>query len=75
MIIKYSANTYGRFEKGRYKVSERDPLSKEARANLLVILGDARLTDEVMKIVRKAMRQTERRERAPQWREDGKFFY
>ncbi len=56
-------------------MSEWDPVSREARAKLLLILGDERLTDEVMKIVRKAMRQTERRERAPQWREDGKFFY
>ena len=56
-------------------MSERDPFSREARAKLLVILGDERLTDEVMKIVRRAVRQAERRERAPQWRERGKFFY
>ncbi len=56
-------------------MSERDPFSKEARAKLLAILGDERLTDEVMRIVRKAMRQTERKERALPWRERGKAFY
>ncbi len=75
MIVKFSAYAYRRLVEGRFKVSEWDPLLKETRAKLLTILGDERLTDEVLKIVRRAVRQAERRERAPQWREKGKFFY
>ncbi len=56
-------------------MSEWDPVARETRAKLLTILGDERLMDEVMKIVQRAMREKERRERVPQWRERGRFFY
>jgi hypothetical protein len=65
----------GPVDGGSYLLTDTDPFSKEARAKLLAILGDEHLTDEVMKIVKKAKRRTERAERAPQWREEGKVFY
>ncbi len=56
-------------------LSQPNPFLREARAKLLEILGDEHLTDEVLKIVIRAMRETERRERVAQWREGGKIFY
>jgi len=43
---------------------QSNPLLRKARVKLLGILGDEHLTDEVMKIVKRAMQAAERRERA-----------
>ncbi len=56
-------------------MTETDPILREARTKLLAILGDEQLTEQVIEIVKRAKKQTEKGERAPQWREDGKVFY